>query len=138
MSTGTAAPIVITPRAQTPAEPEDYKKLKEEFEKVATSKIGRWVSAGIALMVPVLTALCAWLQKKIGINLDPAALTAFITSMAAGIAITGFKWLSNRGDWERLAVEGYQVYLTGQAASAPTNQVVIAPPAAGATIARPA
>jgi hypothetical protein len=125
------SPVVIASQAVTPAEPSDYEKLKEEFNKIVESTIGRRVSALVALGVPVITALCAWLQKEIGINLDPASLTAFITSMAAGISITGFKWLSNRGDWERLAVEGYHVYLTGHAASAATSQVVITPPAAG-------
>jgi hypothetical protein len=129
-----AAPTVIT-TAATPAVPGDYEKLKQEFDSVVTSKIGRWVASGIALAVPLLTGLCAWLQKEIGINLDPASLTAFIASMAAGISITGYKWLSNRGDWERLAVEGYQLYLTGQSATATTNQVIVtapaSPPAAG-------
>jgi hypothetical protein len=105
------------------AEPADYEKLKEEFNSVATSSIGRWVAAGIALAVPIATAFCAWLQKEIGINLDPASLTAFITSMTAGITITGFKWLTNRGNWERGAVEGYQVYLAGQAVPAGKTDV---------------
>jgi hypothetical protein len=122
-----AAPVVIT-NAATPAVPGDYEKLKDEFDSVATSNIGRWVASGIALAVPVVTAFCAWLQKELGIDLDPASLTAFITSMAAGIAITGYKWLSNRGDWERLAVEGYQLYLTGQSASGTTTQVVVGAP----------
>ena len=125
------APVVIT-NAATPAVPEDYEKLKKEFDGVATSNIGRWVASGIALAVPVVTAFCAWLQKEIGIDLDPASLTAFITSMAAGIAITGYKWLSNRGDWERLAVEGYQLYLTGQSATGTTTQVVVGAPNPGA------
>jgi hypothetical protein len=50
--------------------------------------------------------------------------------MAGGIVITAYKWLSNHGSWERATVEGYKVYLTGQAAT--SSQVVVAPPAAGA------
>jgi high-affinity Fe2+/Pb2+ permease len=109
--------------AEAPAE-----KLKEEFEKVATSYIGRWVAAGVALAVPIITALCAWLEKEIGINLNPASLTAFITSMAAGLAIMGFKWLSNRGNWERAVIEGYHIYLTGQAATATPGKTLSATP----------
>jgi hypothetical protein len=109
--------------AEEPAE-----KLKEEFEKVATSYIGRWVAAGVALAVPIITALCAWLEKEIGINLNPASLTAFITSMAAGLAIMGFKWLSNRGNWERSVIEGYHIYLAGQAATATSGKVLSATP----------
>jgi hypothetical protein len=124
---------VIAPVSHAPqAEPADYEELKTQFENVATSSIGRWVAAGVGLAVPVITAFCAWLQKEIGINLDPASLTAFIASMAVGIAVLGFKWLGNRGDWERTAVEGYHVYLVGHAATAPTNQIVVVPPGAGA------
>ena len=125
-----AAPVQLV-AANAPAggspEPSDYEKLKEEFEGVATSQIGRWVTALVALAVPLITGLCAWLQKEIGINLDPASLTAFITSMAGGLSIMGFKWLANRGEWEKLAVEGYHVYLVGHAATAPTSQVVLVP-----------
>jgi|GEM_PF-2849196 len=123
----------VVTNAATPAVPQDYEKLKQEFDSVATSNIGRWVASGIALAVPLVTAFCAWLQKEIGINLDPAALTAFIASMAAGIALAGYKWLANRGNWERLAVEGYQLYLTGQSATGPTTQVVVGTPPGGSS-----
>jgi hypothetical protein len=125
---GAIEPQVITTASPAPqATPGDYEELKNQFESVATSSIGRWVTGLIALGTPVLTALCAWLQKEVGINLDPAALTAFIASMAAGISIISFRWLANRGSWERTAVEGYHVYLIGHAATAPTNQVVVVP-----------
>src|SRR5205823_2133053 len=91
------------------------------------SNLGRWVASLTALGIPVVTAFCAWAQKKVGIKLDPAALTAFITSMAVGIAVTGYKWLSNHGSWERAMVDAYRVYLTGQ--NVPTTHVVLAPDA---------
>jgi hypothetical protein len=119
-------PVTVAPHVQTPAEPADFVKLKQEFNKVATSNIGKWVAGGVALAVPIVTALCAWLQKEVGINLDPASLTAFITSMAAGLALMGFKWLSNHGNWERAMVEAYQIFLTGQGASSTTSQVIVA------------
>jgi O-antigen ligase len=125
-----APAVVVAPGASTPATDADYQKLKDQFDKTATNNLGRWVALGTAALVPFVTALCAWLQKKIGIKLDPAALVAFITSMAGGIVITAYKWLSNHGSWERATVEGYKVYLTGQAAT--SSQVVVAPPAAGA------
>lgn len=133
----TTQPQVITtaPPAAPQATPEDYEQLKKQFEEVATSNIGRWATALIALGTPVFTALCAWLQKKVGINLDPAALTAFITSMAAGAAIIGFRWLANRGSWEKTAVEGYHIYLIGHAATAPTSQVVVLPQSTNGTTA---
>ncbi len=126
---GAIEPHVITTASPAPqATPGDYEELKKQFEEVVTSTIGRRVTGLIALGTPVFTAVCAWLQKKVGINLDPAALTAFIASVVAGVSIIGFKWLGNRGSWERTAVEGYHVYLIGHAATAPTNQVIVVPP----------
>jgi hypothetical protein len=111
----------------TPASSDDYATLKTHFDAAAQSNLGRWVASLTALGIPVVTAFCAWAQKKIGIKLDPAALTAFIASMAVGIAVTGYKWLSNHGSWERAMVDAYRVYLTGQ--NAPTTHVLVAPAA---------
>ena len=91
-----------------------YAKLRNEFNSVVESKIGQQASVLVALAVPFATGLCAWLQRKIGIDLSPAALTAFIATMGAGIFATGFKWLTNRGNWERTIVQAYGIYLTGK------------------------
>ncbi len=128
----TSGPVVgngaVQPVApSTPASSDDYATLKTQFDKVAESNLGRWVAGRTALGIPVVTAFYAWAQKKAGIKLDPAALTAFITSMAVGIAVTGYKWLSNHGSWERAMVDAYRVYVTGQ--NAPTTHVVVAPEA---------
>jgi hypothetical protein len=96
-------------------EQSSYDKLRSEFNSVVESKIGQHATVLAALAVPLVTGLCAWLQQKLGINLSPAALTAFIATMGAGIFVTAFKWLGNRGSWERTIVEAYGVYLTGQA-----------------------
>jgi hypothetical protein len=127
ITNGAQSSLVIHTGAATPANEDDYTKLKDQFDKTVDNKIGAWVAALVALAVPVVTAFCAWVQRKIGIKLDPAELTAFIASMGAGIIVTAFKWLSNRGTWERSVVEAYQVYLTGQAAT--SNQIVVTPPA---------
>lgn len=118
---GTVPPIAPS----TPAKSDDYVMLKDQFDRVADSTLGRWVASLTALGIPIVTAFCAWAQKKVGIKLDPAALTAFITSMAVGIAVTAFKWLSNHGRWERAMVDAYRVYLTGQ--NVPTTHIVLAP-----------
>jgi hypothetical protein len=92
-----------------------YNKLRSEFNSVVESRIGQQATVLAALAVPLVTGLCAWLQRKVGINLSPAALTAFIATMGAGIFVTAFKWLANRGSWERTIVEAYGAYLTGKA-----------------------
>jgi hypothetical protein len=91
-----------------------YAKLRNEFNSVVESKIGQQATVLVALAVPLATGLCAWLQRKIGIDLSPAALTGFIATMGAGIFATAFKWLANRGDWERTIVQAYGIYLTGK------------------------
>lgn len=92
-----------------------YNKLRSEFNSVVENKIGQQATVLAALAVPLVTGLCAWLQRKVGINLSPAALTAFIATMGAGIFVTAFKWLANRGSWERTIVEAYGLYLAGKA-----------------------
>jgi hypothetical protein len=123
-----AAPAVVNAGAQTPATNEDFTALKTQFDKVVSSEVGRLIPVITAVAIPVITAICAWLQKQLGIKLDPAALTAFIASMGAGIVLTAYKWMSNRGAWERAVVDAYKVYLTGQ--SMTTNQIIVTPPAA--------
>jgi hypothetical protein len=98
-----------------------YDKLRGEFNSVVESKIGQQATVLAALAVPLVTGLCAWLQQKVGIDLSPAALTAFIATMGAGIFVTAFKWLANRGSWERTIVEAYGLYLTGKADLSPDS-----------------
>ena len=123
MSNLPTASALVNPGPPTPAKSEDYKSLKEQFDSVVTSDIGKLAVALTALAVPLLTGLCAWLQKELGVKLDPAELATFIATMGAGIVITGYKWIANRGDWERSIVDAYGVYLTGQTAT--THQVVV-------------
>jgi len=129
------APVIVNAGAATPASEEDYGKLKQQFDTVVTSNIGKVAVIATALLVPLLTGACAWLQKELGIKLDPAELATFIASVAAGVVITAYKWISNRGDWERSVVDAYGVYLTGQAAT--THQVVVvsAPPSPNGVVA---
>jgi len=124
---GAQASVNVSPGRATPATDEDFTKLKDQFDTTVTNTIGAKVASLAALAVPIVTAFCAWLQKKIGIKLDPSELTAFIVTMGAGIVITAYKWLANRGQWERAVLEAYHVYLTGQAAT--SNQVVVTPAA---------
>jgi hypothetical protein len=125
---GDPGPAVVNTGAQTPATDDDFTALKTQFDKVVTSEVGRLIPVITAVAIPVITAVCAWLQKQLGIKLDPAALTAFIASMGAGIVLTAYKWMSNRGSWERAVLDAYKVYLTGQ--SVTSNQVVVTSPAA--------
>jgi hypothetical protein len=109
---GNPGAAVVSAGAQTPATDDDFSALKTQFDKVVNNEVGRLIPVITAVAIPVLTAVCAWLQKQLGIKLDPAALAAFIASMGAGIVLTAYKWMSNRGHWERAVLDAYKVYLT--------------------------
>jgi hypothetical protein len=107
-----------------PGQPQAFDTLAQgvaELEGVRRLLHQRWNATNLTRRGGPVDSLRA--QKELGIKMDPAALTAFIASMGAGIVITGYKWLSNRGTWERGIVDAYGVYLTGQ--SATTHQVVV-------------
>jgi len=93
-----------------------HKKAEErvgELEEALTSTIGRKVAVLIGLLAPVIAVACAWLQEKIGIDLEPEAVTGLISATVVGITGAGATWLYNRGGFERRAEELYALYLRG-------------------------
>jgi Na+/glutamate symporter len=53
------------------------------------------------ILLPVSASVANWLQDVAGLNLTGVELAAFVCTVVAGVAVTGFKWVANRGDWER-------------------------------------
>jgi hypothetical protein len=45
-----------------------------------------------------------------GLKLDAAQLTGYITAIAGGLGITLYKWIANRGEWERTVIQLSQWY----------------------------
>ncbi|MEK6328196.1 MAG: hypothetical protein AABM66_11840 [Actinomycetota bacterium] len=86
----------------------------EALEKELDSQIGRWVAAGVAVLAPVIAVACAWLQDKIGVNLDPSEVTGFISATVVGITGAGATWVYNRGGFEKNAEELVSLYLRGK------------------------
>jgi predicted N-acetyltransferase YhbS len=101
-----------------PMSEEERKRLARErveaLKQEADKQIGRWVAAGTALLAPVIAVVCAWLQDKIGINLDPEEVTGLITATVIGVTTSGATWLYNRGGFERKAEDVYAIYLRGE------------------------
>ena len=87
-------------------------KLKGEIDK----QIGRWVAALVALAAPVIAVACAWVQDKVGIDLDPEEVTGVISANVLGVTGLGATWLYNRGNFERNAEQAYAIYLRGEEA----------------------
>lgn len=87
-----------------------------DFEDVATSQIGKIVAFVLTpILLPTATAVAAWAQDAIGIDLDGGALTAYVVAVAVGIAAVSATWLFNRGKWEVGKAELDKLYELGRA-----------------------
>lgn len=79
------------------------------LEEVFRSHIGRIVTFVLTpILLPLVGAGAVWAQDVIGIDLDPAQVTAYVGAVVIGLAIVVYKWLANRGDWERIIVQQVQ------------------------------
>ena len=106
-------------------------ELQSEVDRINAGS-GRYISRAVTfvltpLLLPLATSFAYGLQKWFGLDLDPAALTGYLTAVAGGMGITGYKWVSNRGDWEQTVLKLTQWYKLGQQAQA-TGQPVPPPP----------
>jgi hypothetical protein len=96
--------------------------LQKELDGInsgASQYIGRIITFVVTpLLLPVGTALAYGLQNWLGLDLDAAELTGYLTAIASGMGITAFKWVSNRGEWERTVLQLSEWYKLGKAAQA--------------------
>lgn len=73
------------------------------------SYIGRIVAFVLTpILLPVVTAGAVWGQNVLGVDLHGDQLTAFIVTTVTGFALVVYRWLANRGEWEKVVkyVEG--------------------------------
>lgn len=64
--------------------------------------IGRIVAFVLTpILLTVVTPLAVWAQAKLGVHLDPAEVVAYIVTIGTGIALVAYKWLHNRGEFEK-------------------------------------
>jgi hypothetical protein len=88
------------------------------LDSVVTNNIGRAVAFVLTpILLPVMGGLSFWLQDKLGINMDPAIATGFVVSIVVGVALAGYKWLHNRGEYERAVIELNKLHQAGQQAT---------------------
>lgn len=97
-------------------------ELEAELTKINTG-IGQYVSRAVAfvvtpLLLPLMTSLAYGIQKWFGLNLDAAQLTGYLAAIAGGIGLTAYKWIANRGEWERTVLQLSQWYKFGSQAQA--------------------
>jgi hypothetical protein len=89
-------------------------ELEQEVNRINAGS-GRYISKAVTfvltpLLLPLATSFAYGVQKWFGLKLDAAQLTGYITAIAGGIGITLYKWLANRGEWERTVLQLSQWY----------------------------
>jgi hypothetical protein len=83
-------------------------------DQAIKSQIGRLVAFVLTpILLPLSAAVANWMQDVLGLNLNGADLTAFVISVVVGVALAIYKWLSNRGEWERVMTWLTQSHLLG-------------------------
>ena len=84
------------------------------FEELCNNYISRIVAFVVTpILLPIATAVAAWLQDAVGIDLSGDQLTAYVVAIAAGLALTAATWLRNRGKWEVAHAELIKLYELG-------------------------
>jgi hypothetical protein len=107
-------------------------ELKQELDRINTGA-GRYISKAVTfvltpLLLPLATSFAYGIQKWFGLKLDAAQLTGYLTAIAAGLGITVYKWIANRGEWERTVIQLSQWYKLNKEAQAGGESPPIAAP----------
>jgi sulfite exporter TauE/SafE len=90
-----------------------------KFDDVVTNNVGRIVAFVLTpILLPGVGAVAFWLQNVIGIDLQQytAVAVGFVVSVVTGCALVAYKWLENRGAWEKGVAELEALYHAGQQA----------------------
>jgi hypothetical protein len=96
--------------------------LEQKVNKEIESSIGKWVAGLVVpLALPISTIVSYYLQKWLGFKLSAGALSGYLGSVAAGVAISAYKWLENRGQWERSVLEIAKLYELGSGDTGPAK-----------------
>ena len=107
----------VAARAVAPApvltQPE--KEKLEAVNKELESKIARWVSGLIVpVLLPVSTIISFYLQKWLGFKLSAGSLAAYLGTIVAGVGVTAYKWVANRGAYEQALLEIVKLHEFGK------------------------
>lgn len=109
------------PTPPVPPQATEANGFKQSVDNAMQSQIGKIVVTIIVpLLLPLATSLAYGLQKWFGIKLSGASLATYLGTVAAGIAVTAYKWLENRGAWEKTVLEIAHLHDVG---SNPTGTV---------------
>jgi len=77
-----------------------------DVEKTVINKV---VVALVALGAPVLGAVAVWLQKVVGIHMDPTVAATYVGTVVTGVVVLGLRYLHGLDVWQRLVRFGQEV-----------------------------
>ena len=120
---------VATATVNPPLPPE----LKLELDRINTG-VGKYIAKAVTfvltpLLLPLAASFAYWIQKAFGIDLDPTELTGYLVAIASGVGITVYKWVANRGEWEKSVLLLAHWYKIGSEATANQTPPPGLPPA---------
>lgn len=75
--------------------------------------VGRIVVALTAILLPFVAAGANWTQDNLGIDIPKEDLTNFLIAVILGTGAVVYRWLGNRGAYERAALELEKIYEQG-------------------------
>ena len=84
------------------------------LDKLFNLYIGRVVVALTTLLSPFAIAFCNWVLDNTGVDLQSKEITVILVAFALGGAALVYKWLHNRGAYERALLELEKVYGAGR------------------------
>jgi hypothetical protein len=93
-----------------------------------SANMGKIVAGVLAPVFAVLSPALAGLANEIfNLHLTTQQISNVGIAIVAGLGLIGFKWLSNRGAWERAMLDVQKVYLLGK----PSVPADLAPDSSG-------
>jgi hypothetical protein len=91
--------------------------LNKEIDGFFNKYIGRIVAWALGpVLLAVVPTLTRWINDGLGTDLSDQQLSNVMIAVVTGVAIVLYKWLHNRGEWERAVAITQSVYNQGQAA----------------------
>ena len=84
------------------------------LDKLFNLYIGRVVVALSVLLTPFAVAFANWVLDNTGVDLPSKDITVILVAFVLGVAAIVYKWLHNRGAYERALLELEKVYGAGR------------------------
>ena len=85
------------------------------LNKLFDQYIGRVTVALTALLLPFAVTFANWVLDNTGVDLPSKDITFILVAVTLGLGAVVYKWLHNRGEYERVVLELEKLYEAGAA-----------------------